>query len=172
MQTSKMYPNLLLESVTQRRSETSSLVSKPIPNEVRRLQTGLWLSPAFTKMNILQMRRAHPLIPASVFHFAHIPKLHTHTADPALVSLIRFWRTDSSVWKWFSQSSLSLHPINKVQILHCASKVYLILRNLIDFLLAQSGICFVQVQTIKQGEKLWCHLKTIHWFLSAYTPKM
>lgn len=45
-------------------------VSKPIPNEVSRLQTGLWLSPAPSKMNVLQTRWAQRLVPASVFHSA------------------------------------------------------------------------------------------------------
>lgn len=61
---------LLLKDIAE--DETSSPISKPIPNEVTRLQTGLWLSaaPTKTKGNVLKMRPADRLITASIFHLA------------------------------------------------------------------------------------------------------
>lgn len=56
----------VFESVSQRPTETSSPVSKPIANEVGGLQTRLWLSRALSKTNVSQTGQARHLLPASV----------------------------------------------------------------------------------------------------------
>lgn len=72
MQTSKNHPDLLLwgsySSQMCTRQDVNLLISKLIPNEVRRLQKSLWVSPAptNTQCNALKMRWVDCL----VYHLA------------------------------------------------------------------------------------------------------